>query len=177
MAVVEHRERFVMRRLQLLDHASGGRRAYPRRALAKYLSLCLAVVFGVCAVAQVSSAQSPKQEAEEPLTAEDIAESVKAVNALKQDKAKVKVYCSVVDMLDGAEEDDKATGKAAAKKPVDPKAEEALDAKVEKIIGSLGEDFSDAYYTMADLPEKSPIGKPLIAAFEELDKSCDSQGQ
>lgn len=27
------------------------------------------------------------------------------------------------------------------------------------------------------LPENSPIGKPLIAVFEELDKSCDSQGQ
>ena len=111
-----------MRRLQLLDHGSVDHGACPRRAFAKFLSLCLVVVFGVCAFAQVSSAQSPKPEAEEPLTAEDIAESVKAVNALKQDKAKVKVYCSLVDMLDGAEGDDNATGKAAAKKPAAKKA-------------------------------------------------------
>jgi hypothetical protein len=50
-----------------------------------------------------------------------------------------------------------------------------LDAKVETIIGSLGEDFSDAYYALADLPENSPIGKPLVAIFEELEKSCDSE--
>ena len=78
---------------------------------------------------------------------------------------------------DEAEGDHDATGTAAAKKPVDPKAEESLDAKVEKIIGSLGEDFSDAYYALADLPENSTMGKPLAAAIEELDKSCDSVGQ
>jgi hypothetical protein len=126
---------------------------------------------------QAANAQSLKPEAEELLTTEDIAASVKAVNALKQDKTKVKVYCGVVDMLDEAEGDHDATGTAAAKKPVDPKAEESLDAKVETIIGSLGEDFSDAYYALADLPENSPIGKPLVAAFEELEKSCDSKSK
>jgi len=54
---------------------------------------------------QAANAQSLKPEAERPLTTEDIAASVKAVNALKQDKTKVKVYCGVVDMLDEAEGD------------------------------------------------------------------------
>jgi hypothetical protein len=39
-------------------------------------------------------------EADEPLTAEDIAAGVKAVNAFKQDKAKVKIHCGVVDIED-----------------------------------------------------------------------------
>ncbi len=113
-------------------------------------------------------------EADEPLTAEDIAAGVKAVNAFKQNKAQVKIYCGVVDIEDFARNVD-AAGKAAAPKSVDPKAEEALDAKVKEFISSLGEDFSDAYYALADLPEHSLLGKPLVAAIEELDKSCESE--
>jgi hypothetical protein len=64
---------------------------------------------------QAANAQSLKPEAEEPLPTEDIAASVEAINALKQDKTKVKVYCGVVDMLDDAEGDHDATGTAAAK--------------------------------------------------------------
>jgi hypothetical protein len=36
----------------------------------------------------------------------------------------------------------------------------------------LGEDFSDAYYALAELPENS-----IAAAIEELDKSCDSESK
>jgi hypothetical protein len=79
----------------------------------------------------------------------------------------------VVDIEDAAR-DVEAAGKAAAPKSFDPKAEEALDAKVKEFISSLGEDFSDAYYALADLPENAIMGKPLVAAIEELDKSCDS---
>jgi hypothetical protein len=72
-------------------------------------------------------------EADEPLTAEDIAAGVKAVNAFKQSKAKVKIYCGVVDIEDFARNVE-AAGKAAAPKSVDPKAEEALDAKVKSLL-------------------------------------------
>jgi hypothetical protein len=76
-----------------------------------------------------------------------------------------------VDIEDAAR-DVEATGKAAAPKSVDPKAEKALDAKVKKFISPLGEDFSDAYYALAELPENS-----IAAAIEELDKSCDSESK
>jgi hypothetical protein len=166
-----------MVRLHISDVTSFCRRSGIRPTLAKSLLCFSVVVLSVCALPHVASAQSPKPEADEPLTAEDIAAGVKAVNALKQDKAKVNTYCGVVDMLDDAEGDDDAAGKAATKKPVNPAAEEALDAKVEKIIDSLGEDFSDAYFTLEDLPENSAMGKPLAAAFDELDKSCDSESK
>ena len=79
-------------------------------------------------------------EADEPLTAEDIAAGVKAVNAFKQNKAKVKIYCGVGDIEDAAR-DVEAAGKAAAPKSVDPKAEKALDAKVKKVYQPVGRRF------------------------------------
>jgi hypothetical protein len=74
-------------------------------------------------------------EADEPLTAEDIAAGVKAVNAFKQDKAKVKIHCGVVDIEDAARDVE------AAPKSVDPKAEKALDAKVKKVYQPVGRRF------------------------------------
>jgi hypothetical protein len=138
-------------------------------AFGKILFRCSVVILASCALPHVSSAQTAKPEAVEPLTKEDIAAGVAAVNALKQDKAKVETYCGMIDMRDDAEG---ADGKAA-----DPKAEEAMDAKVEKIVMSLGEDFSDAYFALQELPEDSAMGKPLAAAFEELDKACESEGK
>jgi hypothetical protein len=140
-----------------------------RPAFGKSLFRYSAAIMASCALPHISNAQTAKPEVIEPLTQEDIADGVAAVNALKQDKAKVETYCGMIDMLDEAEGSD---GKAA-----DPKAEEAMDAKVEKIVMSLGEDFSDAYFALQELPEDSAMGKPLAAAFEELDKACESEGK
>lgn len=155
-----------MKQLHISDVTILDRRTRPSSPFAKGLAFCSAVMLCFGVMSQSSYAQGADSEAEEPLTAEDIADGVAAVNALKKDKAKVAKYCSAVDMIDDGEGEDGAA-------PADPKAEEALEAKVEGIISSLGEDFSDAYYALEDLPEGAALGKPLVAAFEDLDKACE----
>ena len=145
-----------------LDRCMAVRTAFSKGAL--YSAV---IVLGFCVFPQISSAQTAKPEANAPITIDDIADGVKAALELRQDKAKVKIYCSALDLIEAAEGDAKPNAK-----PANPKAAEALDAKVEKIIKSLGEDFNDAYFALEDLPDNSPLGSPLRAAFEVLDDSC-----
>lgn len=132
--------------------------------------LCSSIfVFSLLALPVAAVAQTAAPEVEEPLTAEDIAAGVTAVQALAKDKAKVEAYCKMVDMVDDAQP---AEGKTMA-----PEAESALDAEVDKALATLGEDFGDAYYALDELPEKDPMGAPLVAAFEELDKACGGEDE
>lgn len=157
-----------MELLYLSEHAKLNCHERRRAANASMLGFFMAVALALCAYTQPLSAQDADSEAAEPVTAEDVADGVEAVNAIKSDKQKVKTYCSALDVIDDTEGEDGSTT------VTDPKAEEALDAKVEKIINSLGEDFSDAFFTLDELAEGAAIGKPLVAAFEELDKLCDN---
>lgn len=134
----------------------------------RYITSCM-IFSAVVIVSSLSSpsatfAQDTPQEANEPLTKEDIADGVAAVQALKQNAAMLKAYCDLVDMVDDAQPAEGAS--------MDPKAESALDAKVDKALATLGENFADAYYAMDELPENDQMGKPLVAAFDELDKAC-----
>jgi hypothetical protein len=131
-------------------------------------SLCrlAVIVLSFLTLCSTARAQTEK-DASEPITAEDIADAVEAVNAVKTNKAKLQIYCEWSDLQEEAEE------KAATNK----RAAEALEARADKLLERLGEDFGDAVEIEDELAENSPLGAPLFAAFEELEEICEKLDQ
>jgi hypothetical protein len=92
-----------------------------------------------------SLAASPKVEA-----------AVKAFQAVGADAAKLKTFCELTDV------DEKLGDKT------DP----VLEGQMDKLLDQLGADFKAAWDALEDTDERSPDGRALNAALEQLEDKC-----
>jgi hypothetical protein len=82
--------------------------------------------------------------------------AIKAFKAVSADKAKLDTFCSMLKLLDAAEEKD----------------DDESDAKVADLIKQLGPEFEAAWRTADDVEEESEDGKALNAAIDEAMAKC-----
>jgi hypothetical protein len=90
--------------------------------------------------------------------------AIKTIQAAGADTAKMKAFCDLVDLQDGA--DDKE-GTATADKE-DPATEKQVDA----LLAQLGADFESAWDVGEEIDENSADGKEYNAAVDALAEKC-----
>jgi hypothetical protein len=92
-----------------------------------------------------SFAASPKVEA-----------AVKTLQTVGADAGKLKTFCELMDL-------DEKLG---------DKTDSALEAQMDKLLDQLGNDFKAAWDALDDADERSPDGRALNAALEQLEDKC-----
>jgi hypothetical protein len=90
-------------------------------------------------------AASPKIEA-----------AVKTFQAVGADAGKLKTFCELMDV------DEKLGDNTNA----------ALEGQMDKLLDQLGNDFKAAWEALDDTDERSPDGRALNAALEQLEDKC-----
>ena len=82
--------------------------------------------------------------------------AVKVLQAVGTDANKLKIFCELMDV------DEKLGDKQ------DP----ALEAQIAKLLDQLGPDFKVAWDIAEDTDEKSPDGRTLSDALDQLEDKC-----
>jgi hypothetical protein len=86
--------------------------------------------------------------------------AVKVLQAVGADANKLKTFCELMDL------DEKLGDKH------DP----VLEAQVAKLLDQLGADFKVAWDAVEDIDERSPDGRALNAALDQLEDKCRGLG-
>ncbi len=86
--------------------------------------------------------------------------AIKTFDAVAADAGKLKIYCDMAKLSDGAGDD------------ADDSKAEALDKQMQDYMKQLGSDFETAYEAGADLDPESEDGKAYDAALDKLDGKC-----
>jgi hypothetical protein len=105
----------------------------------------LPVFAAICLVASPAAAADPKVES-----------AAKVFQSVSADPAKVKTFCAMTKVMDGAGD------------KVDP----ATDAKIQTYMTQLGPDFETAWNAGSDVDENSADGKAYHAALDTLASKC-----
>ena len=82
--------------------------------------------------------------------------AVATFKAVENDAGKLKIFCEMTATMDKAGDNPDA----------------ATDAKIDGYMKQLGPDFATAWNAGEGLDEKSPEGKKLDEAMDELGKKC-----
>ena len=82
--------------------------------------------------------------------------AVKVLQAVGADANKLKIFCELMDV------DEKLGDKQ------DP----VLEAQIAKLLDQLGPDFKVAWDIVEDTDERSPDGRTLSAALDQLEDKC-----
>ena len=105
----------------------------------------LPVVTMLLLVATPTLSASPKVE-----------DAIKVLQAVGTDANKLKAFCELMDV------DDKLGDKQ------DP----VLEAQMDKLLDQLGADFKVAWDVIEDTDERSPDGRALSTALDQLEDKC-----
>jgi hypothetical protein len=82
--------------------------------------------------------------------------AVKVLQAVGADASKLKIFCELMDL------DEKLGDKQ------DP----VLEAQIAKLLDQLGPDFKVAWDIVEDTDERSPDGRSVSAALDQLEDKC-----
>ena len=85
-----------------------------------------------------------------------VEDAVKVLQAVGTDANKLKTFCELMDV------DEKLGDKE------DP----VLEAQMDKLLDQLGADFKVAWDVIEDTDERSPDGRALNAALDQLEDKC-----
>jgi hypothetical protein len=85
--------------------------------------------------------------------------AVTALEKIPADTAKFTTYCNLLGEMASLPDDDSAKY-------------EALEAQLDKIIESYGQEVADAWDTLSEVDPDSEDGKAAAAAFEAMEAKC-----
>jgi hypothetical protein len=105
----------------------------------------LAAAISLFLIATPALAASPKVDG-----------ALKTLQAVGADPGKLKTFCEFMDV------DEKLGDKSDA----------ALEGQMDKLLDQLGTDFKAAWETIEDTDERSPDGRALSAAVDQLEDKC-----
>jgi hypothetical protein len=125
------------------------------------LKLAAAAAVALVSMVHVALAQ-PRPQAKAP-PKPTMAEVQKVVATIRADQAKMKAYCDLGKLND-------QIGAAYGKK--DTKGAQALEAKADALIKTLGPDYAKIMDGLEQVDENSAEGKSIAAAFDGLDMEC-----
>jgi hypothetical protein len=108
-------------------------------------------------------ALSYAQPAPPPVAKATPAQASKVLNAIANDKAKLKTYCDIARINQQMVEADKKK---------DGKALQALGEKADRLEEALGPDYVGLMLGLEELDPNSADGKAVTAAFASADKKC-----
>lgn len=131
------------------------------RRLFTYAGLC--ILLALPAYAQTDAPQGEEAQAEEeappPPEPAQIEAAAKAINDLASDPQKLEGYCAINKEMWAVEEGQE-----------DKMAE--LDTKMYEYMEGLGEEYAQAWETVAAADPESPDATALNTAFEGLEAKC-----
>jgi hypothetical protein len=105
----------------------------------------LAAAIAVSLIAIPALAASPQVEA-----------AVKVLQAVAVDASKLKTFCEMTKI----------------EEKMGDKSDPTLEAQIDKLLDQLGADFKIAWAAVEAIDEKSPDGKVLSAAQDQLEDKC-----
>ena len=85
-----------------------------------------------------------------------VEDAIKIFQAVVTDANKLKTFCELLDL-------DEELG---------DKQDPVIEAQMDKLLDQLGADFEIAWDTVEDTDERSPDGRALNAALDQLEDKC-----
>jgi hypothetical protein len=85
-----------------------------------------------------------------------VEDAIKVLQAVVTDANKLKTFCELLDL-------DEELG---------DKQDPVIEAQMDKLLNQLGADFEIAWDTVEDTDERSPDGRALNAALDQLEDKC-----